>query len=392
VSDRLRTAAGPVAIMLSGGLDSGSVAALAAPILAARGERLLAYTSVPRFAPAGADARRMGDEGPPAQALAAHIGNIDWVPVAAEHAGVLAAIERLLAIHGQPQHGPANYYWMLEILAQARQRCARVLLTGQGGNATVSWTGTGNLWPDLRAGQWATVLASLRAHPAGVWPALRQRLLRPALVPALTTRPRRRDLKSPPWAAYSAIHPAWAESLRLAERMRAAGHDPTFTPCPWPRHPRNAGFRLGLNRSAVLGSLWMELSAAHGLSVCDPTRDRRVIEFCWQVPDRVHWADGRRRGLIREGFAGLLPATIRYPVARGLQAADLGHRLQSERTAIEATLTRLAAHPLAARWLDVPKMQAVHRTVQEAVTPITTGSTASVLLRGLCVGLFLTKF
>ena len=187
------------------------------------------------------------------------------------------------------------------------------------------------------------------------------------------------------------IHLAWAESLRLAEQMRAAGHDPTFAPCPRPRHPRNAGFRLGLQRSAAIGSLWMELGAAYGLAVCDPTRDRRVMEFCWRVPDRVHWADGRRRGLIREGFVDLLPASIRDPGARGLQGADLGYRLKPEARAIEAALACLAANPLAAQWLDLSRMQALHRQVQDAVTPTTTRG-AAVLLRGLCVGLFLTRF
>ncbi|MCC7278928.1 MAG: hypothetical protein IT487_11525 [Chromatiaceae bacterium] len=71
VACRLRSS-GPIASHLSSGFDSSTVTALAAQQLAARSQRLIAYTAVPREGFAGPVPRnRHGDEGPGAKALAA---------------------------------------------------------------------------------------------------------------------------------------------------------------------------------------------------------------------------------------------------------------------------------------------------------------------------------
>ncbi|WP_295393065.1 asparagine synthase-related protein [uncultured Thiodictyon sp.] len=393
VQDRLCTAAGPVALMLSAGLDSGSVAALAAPRLAARGERLVAYTSVPHFGPASALwASRLGDEGPLARATAEHIGNIEFIPIAAPRADLVGAIERMLELHDQPQHGVANAYWILDILAQARQHGVRVLLTGQGGNATVSWSGTGSLLPALLGGRWGALRAALRDSPLGAGQLIKRRLVRPLLAPARQAVQRIGRRGAVPWGQYSAINPAFAADLRLARRMRAARCNGDFSTLFDPRHPLLAQFRLGRRGSTTLGAAWMENGAAHRLEVRDPTRDRRVIEFCWQTPDPVFWAQGRGRGLIRAGFSGDLPDAVLHPGPRGLQGADVGYRLNQERAAVGAALARLTAHPLARAWLDLPKMHAAYQDLGQAVTRDTSRRALTILLRGLGVGLFLLRF
>ena len=392
VADRLQKTSGSVAIMLSAGRDSGSVAALAAPQLAAQGERLLAYTSVPHFPAAGASKHRLGDEQALAQATAAHIGNIDFTAVAAAHSGVLAGIEDMLALHDQAGHAAANFYWILEILRLAQQQGVRVLLTGQGGNASVSWAGIGNLWPALRGGDWASCWSAMRSCEIGLWPSLKRQMLKPALLPLQQTLERLKKPDPAPWAAYSAIHPQFATSIGLHQRMLAAGHDPSFRSSLQPRDSRWARFRLGRLGSAQLGSLWMECGAAHQLDVRDPTRDRRLLEFCWQVPDSVFWANGRQRGLLVKGMPQCLPASVLHSQRKGLQAADLGHRVLAEKAQIVAALDRLAAHPQAREWLDIPRMRAVLATLEQQVNPQTTQQTGTILLRGLSVGLFLLRF
>jgi asparagine synthase (glutamine-hydrolysing) len=136
----------------------------------------------------------------------------------------------------------------------------------------------------------------------------------------------------------------------------------------------------------------MNSGAAHGLEVRDPTRDRRVIEFCWRVPDRIFWAHGIRRGLIRKGMADVLPASLLTSRARGRQAADIGYRVLADREAIEALLERVERHDLANAWLDIPKMRAVLMALESGVTPHTSLQAGAILLRGLGVGLFLTRF
>src|SRR5205085_10554600 len=80
VASRLRRAEGGIATHLSGGWDSSAVTATAARLLAASGDRVTAFTSVPR---AGHDSaapdKRFADEGPLAAATAAHHPNIDHI-------------------------------------------------------------------------------------------------------------------------------------------------------------------------------------------------------------------------------------------------------------------------------------------------------------------------
>lgn len=391
VADRLHTAQGSVGILLSAGLDSASVAALAAPLLAAKGQRLQALTSVPHFPPDAASARRLGDEGPLARAFAADLGTVDWEPISSPDTHLLASLDHLLDHHGQPLHGVGNYFWLLDALARAHELGVRVLLTGQGGNFTVSWPGTGIVWPALRAGHWRDAIGLLNREPGGLWPGLK-RQIRPGLRAGKNRLGAWRRSQTTPWSSYSALHPDLAASLRLHERMRAAGHDIGSGGRLDPRHPQNAFLRLGWGRGGILGSFWMQLAARNGLEARDPTRDRRVIEYCWRVPDRTFWAGGHKRGLIRHGCADLLPDAIRTRATVGLQRADIGWRILREREAIRGRLHGLTTHPLAAAWLNLPAMHEALKSLEDQVTPATSQRAASVLLRGLVAGCFLTRF
>jgi len=76
VKSQLR-ASGPVGVMMSGGLDSSSVAAVAAPLLEEEGKDLAAFTEVPRPGFDGPLVRgRYADETPYVQAIARMHGNL----------------------------------------------------------------------------------------------------------------------------------------------------------------------------------------------------------------------------------------------------------------------------------------------------------------------------
>lgn len=248
VEDRMTTRAGAVGIMLSGGLDSGSVAALAAPHARANGLALRAYTSVPAYSPAGASASRDGDETAVAGATVAHLGLGDrWTQVRCEAEPIVATLEHIQRVHARPLHAAANYYWIRGILRQAGHDGVGALLTGQGGNLTVSWSGSGGLRGRVNA--WRTWLRALRQP-----------------------RPGHEDPRLSP------IHPAWARALSLSY--------PHLLPSEQ-RALLSEG-RLCRLGSASLGSLWMECSTVAGVDVRDPTRDRRIIECCWSSGAAVH--------------------------------------------------------------------------------------------------------
>ena len=201
VNGRLRSSR-PVAVTLSGGLDSGSVAALAAQTLNTQQQRLTAYTAVPLYDTQNTvGPNRFGDETGFARETAAFHPNIDWQALDARGTDPLEGLRRSLAINNEPGHAGANFYWIADLLQTAQAQGSGVLLTGQGGNASISWTG-------------APELASRRVawRESGWKTAVKQALPFFALRALLTARANRQPYQG------SAILPAFAERLQLPPR------------------------------------------------------------------------------------------------------------------------------------------------------------------------------
>ncbi|MGP8106616.1 MAG: asparagine synthase-related protein [Desulfobaccales bacterium] len=384
-----------ISATLSGGLDSGSVCALAARELAKRGQRLSAFTSVPLENTSPYTAKqRFGDESEFAQATANQAGNIDLTWIKAAGVSPLAGIARMLRMHDEPSHAAGNYFWIAALLQRARERSFRVLLTGQGGNATVSWTGGAvNLWPylwpwklklfkqsflDMQKRQGLSFLGGVKRFLAG-----------PLVAPLRSRMQYGICSNGPVFLQYSAIHPRWAHSLHLDRLMQAQGHDPYFRTG---YDPLAARYKIIQPGQSVGGGLWGEISAAYGMEMRDPTVDQRLLEFCLGVPDIYHYAEGLDRALLRRALRGLLPDKVRLNRRIGLQAADICRRLRRHATEIEEALHHLERHTLAPEVLDLPKMRRVLQSIQPGTTRENTGEAGTILLRGLGVGMFLLRF
>jgi asparagine synthase (glutamine-hydrolysing) len=380
---------------LSGGLDSGSVCALAARELAQKGQRLSAFTAVPLENPNPyIPKHRFGDESEFAQATAEYAGNIDLTWIKAAAVSPLTGIARMLQVHDEPGHGASSSFWMAALLQEARGQSFRVLLTGKGGNGTVSWKGGGvNLWPYL----WPSKLAELR--PRFLEMQKRQglsflggvkRFLAGPLLSSLRSRLSHGiSFNGPVFLQYSAIHLHWAQCHQLERLMRAQGHDPYFKMEYDPLAARYQVLQPGIWSA---GGLWGEKSGAYSLEGRDPTLDKRLLEFCLGVPDRYYHAEGLDRALLRRASSGLLPDKVRLNRRRGLQSADICRRVRHHASEISETLNLLKGHALAQEFLDLAKMSRVLRSVQQGIELENTNQVRTILLRGLGVGMFLLRF
>ena len=293
-----------VGVMLSGGLDSSSVAALAARQLGGDGRGLAAFTSVPIHDSSGTTGRgRFGDERPFVEATARWVGNLDLHWITAAEVSPIAAMRKGLELHAEPGHAAANYFWILDLLGSARERGVATLLTGQGGNFTVSWPGWNRpLVPHVRPGLAAALARQLTEGqgrgPRALWKVVRRHLVRPRLPPAWARALRYRRAGRKHWLGSSALNPDLARSLELDRH-------PSLVPLTDPREARFA--LLGPGR-ATTGSIWHELGAGYGLEIRDPTLDKRLMAFCLSLPNRQYARRGDRR-----------PAA---PRLRGSSAAD----------------------------------------------------------------------
>jgi asparagine synthase (glutamine-hydrolysing) len=378
----------PVAAQLSGGRDSGSVVALAAPILAAQGRELPAYTSVPWLAPDGAGPAQLGNEWDLAHATATMAGaNVQHVPIDARDYGVIQGIEHFLDLHDGPSHAAANNYWCHAILEAASRSDSRVLLSGGIGNATVSWTGNGSALLALLQGYPAAAFRLFLHAEPNPWLAVKRQVLKPLLMPGLQAFRRFITRPSRSWQAYSALNPHMASELQLDGRMRAAGHDPTFA-----SSPLEDGHRLFFEPYHSIGAdFGAEMAAGHALSSLDPTANICLTEFVLRVPDEQFYRGGQSRFLMRRAFRNRMPETVLHAQRKGLQAADLGHRILRELTEFQDCLHTLDVVPEAQAILDLPLM---HRCLEDLVAKVdydTTARAGTILVRGLGVGLFLRR-
>jgi asparagine synthase (glutamine-hydrolysing) len=393
VSARLRSQL-PVGVTLSGGLDSGSVAAVAAGILRGKGKSLTAFTSAPLSDPSQLiDPRRNGDETQLAQATAHQAGNVEHIFIRSEGITPMAGIKRMLWVHDEPGHAAGNQFWIAAILEAAHQRGLGTILTGQMGNATISWSGTGeNLWSALLGGDIASfwrVFEKARATAGlGRWRAVRRFLLKPVLWPLWQRSAALRRQRGDEWQEYSAIHPDFARKMNLSQLMAEDEHNPRTVPAS-PLQHRLLIIQPGRN---ILGASWLEKGSAFGLEVRDPTQDRRLIELCLAIPEAQFQRNGMDRWLIRRAMQGYLPELVRLNTRRGLQAADLGRRVLEERSEVYAALNQLKKHELASQILDLPRMADVLASMERGLNPQNFWDCNTILLRGLMAGMFLLRF
>jgi hypothetical protein len=251
------------------------------------------------------------------------------------------------------------------------------------GNAAVSWTGNGSALLALLQGYPATALRLFLHAEPNPWRTLKRQVLKPLLTPGLRAFQRFKTPRGRPWQDYSALNIHMASELDLDGRMRAEGYDPTFTFSPL------EDIRLRFFWPAWSIGIWQEIAARHSISSLDPTFNQSMVEFLLRVPDDQFRHGGQSSWLFRRAFRNRLPAPVLNGERKGLQAADVGHRILRELPAIRASLNSLDSLPEAQEMLDMPLL---HRCLEDLVVkvdPDTTARAGIILLRGLGVGLFL---
>src|SRR6202453_2529436 len=138
---RLRTRGG-IGAQLSGGLDSGAVAATAAHLLAGDRRELTCFTAVPRPGFIGASSNTHFDnEGPAAAEVAAMYPNMRQVLVDSSATSFLDVLDLNNNLYDHPCFGPSNDVWSNAIMAHARENGITVVLNGNCGNSTLSYDG-----------------------------------------------------------------------------------------------------------------------------------------------------------------------------------------------------------------------------------------------------------
>jgi asparagine synthase (glutamine-hydrolysing) len=364
VSDRLRCHT-PVGIMMSGGLDSTSVAASAAISLGP--EHLSTFTEVPSEVWCGkVMPGRYGDETRYVEAMRRRYSNLESNLIRADGRFYLDRLAELFHATEEPYANASNRVWVESILEFCQQRGLRAVLTGAAGNLTISWPGRDLLPRLLRGAKWSRALREargLRKHgqARSTLRALAAHGIMPLLPPPLwravqrLRNPRDSALRtSHPWLVSSMIHPEFARSQRILERAAAKSHD--FRPGPV-SNSRQLRIQTLEHMNDGLSGIITGYRTLYGVEMRDPTSDQRLVDFCLSLPEEMYLRDGTSRYLMREAMASRLPNEILAQRQRGQQGADWLDRYLAASSELECELEGQEGCELAREILDLPRLR-----------------------------------
>ncbi|MFB9235841.1 asparagine synthase (glutamine-hydrolyzing) [Plantactinospora siamensis] len=274
----------PLCTLLSGGLDSSVITALAAAALRDGGADPLRSFAVDfagqteSFRP---DSMRQTPDGPYVHDVAKHVA-IDHEDIVLDAATLMDPVARSAVVAGNDLPvGLGDMYTSLYLLFRAVRERSTVALSGEAADEVFG----GYRWfhePSVVAAETFPWLAL----PVG--PGNLAALLRPDLADRLELADYRRD--------------AYRDALAEVDH----GDDPD----PHNRRMREICY-LHLTRFVqILLDRKDRMSMAHGLEVRVPFCDHRLVEYVYNTPWAMKTYDGREKSLLRGAAADVLPASV----------------------------------------------------------------------------------
>ncbi len=298
VHERLRCV-GPVGVSLSGGLDSTSVAAIAAKELGANHTKLHSYSVVfqelvscdesefilPVVQRYGLEANNvLSDDAWPLRDL------LNW-PVLADPVSI------------------DPYWWLIiGLMKSAQQDKMRVMLTGHFGDGLFEGAAywAADMLRDLRFRElWRTIRTSGGMDP-------RQHLIDNGLrqfIPLQARHLYRRIRPRNETMHHYSMHPELANNSRLHERLwERRPPDGYGATSHWNRY-RDLTLGILPPMMAAIMTMWNQ----YGIEHLEPMRDRQLVEYVLSVPaDQLGFpGPGNNKRLLRVAMNGLLPDAVR---------------------------------------------------------------------------------
>lgn len=347
VGAQLRGAGSTIAAHLSAGLDSSAVTSAAAIRFPGR---VLAFTSVPPHDRSALPSGRFGSEGALAARTASLYPNVEHRLIETPGRLPLEDLDWELDLFERPDLNLPNLAWANRINDAAAAEGANVLLVGTGGNLSISYAGHERLAQLLAGGRLAAFLGEcLAARRHG----MRSRALLGLAAHQLLPRPVVRALGP---LRNRKGHPATAGVIN----PRAPGADEVLA-----RHGRyddpdsaaSVRSREHMLGRVDPGTYNKGVELRWNIKVRDPTMDRRLVEFCLQVPLAHYFRNGMPRALVRTALEGRVPDAVRLETLRGLQSPHWLEMISEARWDAGRLLGRIGELPLACRLLDIPKMR-----------------------------------
>ncbi len=340
VNARLRSHK-PVASMLSGGLDSSTVSFLAAELLAKQGKRLPTFSHVPLFKnELKQQQQQVLDEGPFVAATMRASGHIDPTYLSSSHLSPSEGFLKIINSHDALIHAAGNAYWLVDIMETAQREGYGTLLTGENGNAGISFKGIDYLLPLTHP--------SFLANP--------KKLIKTGVLKPIALQYFQKYMAS--------------RSNSLEDYIKNTLHLQKNIIAEWQLLENNQGFspyypnaKAGMlhilapsnNSRCMFGA---KSGQYYGIEKRDPTADKRVLEYCLSIPNEVFFdKKGNGKQVLRRMMKNRLPDEVLFEKKKGLQSADITHRALAEQQTITDLLVQVCKNDTFNDLMDTKKLQ-----------------------------------
>lgn len=350
---------GEVGLALSSGFDSSAVAALAAKELQKASKSLYSYTYVP-YHEGVCDVKMdhfVINEKESIQKTLAMYPNIKPHFLNTNGKDFYQSLDEMLAIIEIPFKAFVNLPSLQELYQSATKDQCKVFLTGQYGNATISYGDIDNVLYDMYSKHhYVSYLRTLNQYCKKAKESRKMALrgcnqyFRHTDAVYRNPTPISEEFVSNPYLNKELIH-AYPYKERFANEKLPIMDRAALS------KEKYESYLYFTSALTYIGEFETKFGLANGIVLRDPTRDPDIISFCHTIPYKFFAYKGTPRWLIREGMKEYLPKEIIAPFLRyGVQNPDWAYRVALNWNTIYTSLHQHLTSSVLANYVDSSKI------------------------------------
>lgn len=346
-------------IMLSGGLDSASVAAFAAPYLAKEGKKLFSYTSVPASQYVSTvGSWIMENESSLVEEQCKWHPNIDPHYITSDTENCMTSMERFQKEYDIPVKPSINNINIDMMGRAATDNNCSILLSGGNGNATVSYGSIGQyITLSIQNGHFYHAFQEMFTFCKRYKLSRKKYLLQwlKVILHFLLTSPHEKAyyLQSKDIQTYHLKHAKKEAKKKFGDEY-------------YTTERQKCNFMYMPILYIQKGFYYTYQGLLQGYLQLDPTLTVEMIELCMSLPNECFVHNGIERRMIRDYMKDLIPFLIvDDQKGFGVQAADFAFRVNRDWDKIKDSVYDILKEPLLRGYLNEQKLDELICTIQD---------------------------
>ena len=350
-----------IGILVSGGLDSGSIGAVASKELKNHNKVLKGFTFVPlKDFGQKSKVKGMVDESDYVNLLKEKCGNMEVEFCRNDGVNSMTYMDEAIEAYEQPIKTIQNSYWINEITKKCSESNIKVLLGGQFGNATISFGDCPIHMNELLNNFKIVELideVSCAAKKYNMSKKYIYKIIAKNKIPNFIKHfVNRNENRIENRFKYNPINPSLLDKWNVAKRFDKKDYNSMIDKFIDLKESRKR--ILDETTLTHISIMLSKYPLRYGVIRRDPTKDKRIIEFCMSIPSCEFVHKGEDRYLIRSAMKGIIPEEIRTNWKhRGIQSADWVERLKLDWESIYKDIELSLNDSYMKKYMDIPKLK-----------------------------------